>query len=646
MCGIVGVLDHRSRDLKSVIEPMVQSLHHRGPDASGIWLDQQCGLALGHARLSILDLSPNGHQPMLSEDGRYVVTYNGEIYNFAELRHDLEQTGYRFRGHSDTEVLLAAISQWGVEPAVSRCNGMFAFALWDRITRTLYLGRDRLGEKPLYYGRSGKTFFFASELKALKAYPSFKADISRNVVALFMRHMYISSPYSIYQGIFKLPPGTILTLDFRDTERTARPVPYWTVKDIAERGAAQETKLSEEEAIDHLDQLLRDAVRLRMVADVPLGACLSGGIDSSTVVALMQTQSTRPIKTFSIGFNERSYDEAIHAKMVARHLGTEHTELYVSPEQAMAVIPLLPTMYDEPFADSSQIPTFLVSQLARRHVTVSLSGDGGDELFGGYNRYLYARSIWEGIGWMPTGFRRFLANGINLTVPLIGDAVLRCMGAVIPTQQNTVDKLQKLARILKMADQDSIYRSLLSHWKEPSTVVSGGIEPMTLLTDRTQWANLSDFTKRMMYLDTITYLPDDVLVKLDRASMAVSLEARLPLLDHRIVEFAWQVPISMKIRRSQGKWLLRQVLQRYVPHQLFDRPKMGFGIPMDSWLRGPLRDWAEDLLDERRLDKEGVFHAKPIREKWAEHLSGKRDWSYLLWDVLMFQGWWSAHGRE
>ena len=311
----------------------------------------------------------------------------------------------------------------------------------------------------------------------------------------------------------------------------------------------------------------------------------------------------------------------------------------------MAVIPLLPTIYDEPFADSSQIPTFLVSQLARRHVTVSLSGDGGDELFGGYTRYLYGRSIWQGVGWMPRGFRLLLANGINLTVPLIGDAVFRRMGAVLPTQQNTVDKLQKLARILKMGDQDSIYRNLLSHWKEPSTVVSGGIEPMTLLTDRTQWANLSDFTKRMMYLDTVTYLPDDVLVKLDRASMAVSLEARLPLLDHRIVEFAWQVPISMKIRRRQGKWLLRQVLQRYVPHQLFDRPKMGFGIPMDSWLRGPLRDWAEDLLDERRLDKEGVFYAKPIREKWAEHLSGKRDWSYLLWDVLMFQGWWSAHGR-
>jgi len=647
MCGIVGVLKHQTGDLKAVMQPMVDALHHRGPEASGIWVDQQYGLALGHARLSILDLSPHGHQPMLSADGRYVVTYNGEIYNFAELRHELEQSGHRFRGHSDTEVLLAAISQWGVEPAISRCNGMFAFALWDRITRRLYLVRDRLGEKPLYYGRSGKMFLFASELKALKAYPSFKADINRNVVALLMRHMYIPSPYSIYHGIFKLPPGTILTLDLADTasEETARPVPYWTVKDIAERGASQETMLSDEEAIDRLDHLLRDAVRLRMVADVPLGACLSGGIDSSTVVALMQAQSTRPIKTFSIGFNERAYDEAIHAKMVARHLGTEHTELYVSPEQAMAVIPLLPTMYDEPFSDSSQIPTFLVSQLARRNVTVSLSGDGGDELFGGYTRYLYGRRIWQGVGWMPMSFRRFLANGINLTVPLIGDAVFRRMGAVIPTQQNTVDKLQKLAQILAIGDQDAIYRNLLSHWKEPSTVVSGAVEPKSLLTDRAQWANLSDFTKRMMYLDTVTYLPDDLLVKLDRASMAVSLEARLPLLDHRIVEFAWQVPISMKIRGRQGKWLLRQVLQRYVPHHLIDRPKMGFGIPIDSWLRGPLREWTEDLLDERRLSKEGIFHAQPIREKWVEHLSGKRDWSYLLWDVLMFQGWWSAHGR-
>jgi len=648
MCGIAGIFSPDSDKLVPVIGKMVEALHHRGPDDSGIWTEERAGLALGHARLSILDLSEAGHQPMHSASGRYVVTFNGEIYNFKSLRADLENLGHKFRGHSDTEVLLAAVSEWGVGKAVTRFNGMFAFALWDREARTLHLGRDRLGEKPLYYGWVGKTFLFASELKALRIHPDFKADIDRNAVALLMRHNCIPSPYSVYQGISKLPPGTILTINLMEAAagRTAGPVPYWSAKEVAEQGAVQESLWTEEEAIHHLDKLLRDAVQLRMVADVPLGAFLSGGIDSSTVVALMQTQSSRPVKTFSIGFNETAYDEAIHAKAVARHLGTEHTELYVSPEQAMSIIPRLPTLYDEPFADSSQIPTFLVSELARRHVTVSLSGDGGDELFGGYNRYFWGRSIWRTVGWLPTSVKHLLADGLTWLAPTIGEAVFRRAGAFLPSLQNSADKLQKLAQILTVEDPDSIYLGLLSHWKDPSTVVSGAVEPKTLLTDRSQWAKLSDFTKRMMYFDTVTYLPDDLLVKLDRASMGVSLEARLPLLDHRVVEFAWRVPVSMKIRGGRGKWLLRQVLQRYVPENLVDRPKMGFAIPIDSWLRGPLRGWAEDLLDDRRLSKEGFFNAQPIRQKWTEHLSGKRNWSYLLWDVLMFQGWLSAHGHS
>lgn len=650
MCGIAGALQLgiQEAEWQTRLMAMSSALVHRGPDESGIWFDAATGIGLGHRRLSVIDLSAAGRQPMHSVSGRYVVSYNGEIYNFKSLRVELEKLGHRFRGHSDTEVLLAAVSEWGVGKAVTRLNGMFAFALWDREARTLHLGRDRLGEKPLYYGWVGKTFLFASELKALRIHPDFKADIDRNAVTLLMRHSCIPSPYSIYQGIFKLPPGTILTVNLTGTaaERTARPIPYWSAKEVAEQGAVQESTWTEEEAIHHLDELLRDAVQLRMVADVPLGAFLSGGIDSSTVVALMQAQSGRPVQTFSIGFNERAYDEAIYAKEVARHLGTDHTELYVSSEQAMAVIPLLPALYDEPFADSSQIPTFLVSQLARRHVTVSLSGDGGDELFGGYNRYFWGRSIWRTIGWMPTSVKHLLADGLTVIAPTIGEATFRSVGTFLPSLQNSADKLQKLAQILPVEDPDSMYLSLISHWKDPSAVVSGAVEPKTLLTDHSQWAKLSDFTQRMMYFDTVTYLPDDLLVKLDRASMGVSLEARLPLLDHRIVEFAWQVPITMKIRGSQGKWLLRQVLKRYIPENLVDRPKMGFAIPIDSWLRGPLRGWAEDLLAERRLNKEGFFNSEPIRQKWAEHLSGKRDWSYLLWDVLMFQGWLSRHGHS
>lgn len=644
MCGITGFWDTSKQvsteKLCVIAQQMSNALIHRGPDDEGIWVDAEVGIALGHRRLAIVDLSSEGRQPMISADGLYAIVFNGEIYNFLELREKLERLGHRFRGHSDTEVMLAAFSQWGLDGAVKRFNGMFAFALWNRQERVLHLGRDRLGEKPLYYGWMGSTFLFGSELKALKAHPSFKTEINRDALTLFLRFNCVPAPYSIYQGIYKLPPGTVLTWNGVDAHPT--PESYWSAKETAELGIAKPFIGSESEAVNQLNALLQDAVGMRMVADVPLGAFLSGGIDSSTVVALMQAQTSQPVKTFTIGFYEDGYNEAQHAKVVAQHLGTDHTELYVTPEEARAVIPKLPMLYDEPFADASQVPTFLVSQLARAHVTVSLSGDGGDELFGGYNRYFWGRSIWQTIGWMPSTLRQTAAHTLTSISPQTWDIGFAKFNGLLPAkfkQPNPGDQLHKLAEILAVPDPETMYTRLVSHWKQPEVIVVGGIEPPTALSDRQRWAQLPDFTQRMMYLDTVTYLPDDILVKVDRASMGVSLEARIPLLDHRVVEFACRVPLSMKIRNVQGKWLLRQVLYKYVPKNLIERPKSGFGIPLDSWLRAPLRDWAEALLDEDRLRSEGFFHPQPIRQKWAEHLSGDRNWQYYLWDVLMFQAW-------
>jgi asparagine synthase (glutamine-hydrolysing) len=645
MCGITGFWD-QSRQISNeylpiLVRQMSDTLLLRGPDDSGVWVDTDAGIALGHRRLAIVDLSPEGHQPMLSGDGRYVIVFNGEIYNFPELRKQLQTIGYSFRGHSDTEVMLASFCEWGVLEATKRFNGMFAFALWDRQERVLHLGRDRIGEKPLYYGWCGNTFIFASELKAFKVHPDFQPEINRDALALFLRFSYIPGPYSIYKSIYKLPPATILSFSGIGNVHP-EVVLYWSGREVAESGVSHPFTGSETQAIEELDTLLKDAIAMRMVADVPLGAFLSGGIDSSTVVALMQVQSKQPVKTFSIGFHEQNYNEAQYAKAVAQHLGTDHTELYVTSNEALAVIPKLPSLYDEPFSDASQIPTFLVSQLARTHVTVSLSGDAGDELFAGYNRYVWGRSIWQKIGWIPQKVRHYTANfltSVSLESWNRGFATLDVMLPAKLKVANSGEQLHKLASVLAVPNPDTMYADLVSNWKETEETVIGSSKLSTFLSDRNLSKSLPDFTERMMYLDLMSYLPGDILVKVDRASMGVSLESRIPFLDHRVVEFAWQIPLSMKIRSNQGKWLLRQVLYKYVPKELIERPKMGFGIPIDSWLRGPLREWAEDLLDESRLRREGYFNPQPIRQKWDEHQSGDRNWQYCLWAVLMFQAW-------
>ncbi|MDR3574619.1 MAG: asparagine synthase (glutamine-hydrolyzing) [Anaerolineaceae bacterium] len=646
MCGITGFLDIRRQattfELESTVRRMADSILHRGPDDYGSWVDAETGLAFGFRRLAILDLSPAGHQPMCSADGRFVIVYNGEIYNFAALRSELEQLGCAFRGHSDTEIMLAAISEWGLKAAVQRFNGMFAFALWDRRERQLSLVRDRLGIKPLYYGWAGKVLLFGSELKTFLAHPDFQGTIDRDALALYLRFNCIHAPYSIYKGVCKLLPGTILQISNDDRPSESEFTTFWSAKEVAEQGQANLFPGTDQEAVQELDGLLRESVKLRMIADVPLGAFLSGGVDSSAVVALMQAQSDRPVKTFTIGFKEADFNEAVYAKRIAQHLGTDHTELYVTAEEAQAVIPKLPGLYDEPYADSSQIPTFLVSELARKHVTVSLSGDGGDELFGGYNRYYAGQQIWNRFGWIPLSLRRAGSNMIDSTPPKLLEGLFKNID--LAGKQDLSEKVRKISRVLSAESYPDVYYRLVSCWDKPSSIVKNSQEAVTIFTEPARWAKLDDFTKTMMYLDLVTYLPEDILVKLDRASMGVSLEARLPLLDdHRLVEFAWRLPHEMKIRGGVQKWILRQVLYQYVPREMIERPKMGFAVPVGEWLRGPLRDWGEALLDEKRLEQEGFFDPAPIRRRWVDHISGKRNWHYHLWEVLMFQAWLSEN---
>ncbi len=646
MCGLAGVLNHKESDLSRVVLDMIGAIRYRGPDDRGVWCEPSVGFGMGHARLSILDLSPAGHQPMASTSGRYILAFNGEIYNHLELRLQLPHSPWR--GHSDTETLLAAIETWGVEKTLQASIGMFAVALWDRVERRLILARDRVGEKPLYYGWDRGTFLFGSELKSLEAHSKRSFEIDRGALASFMRYAYVPSPHSIYVGIRKLLPGTHISISPVDSAgHWPQARSYWSAAVVAAQDSRSDW--TDGMAVEELNRLLSMAVKGQMVADVPLGAFLSGGIDSSTIVALMQAQSTSPVKTFSIGFAEGDYNEAKHAREVATHLGTDHTELYVTPDDALAIIPQLPTIYDEPFGDSSGIPTHLVAKLARRQVAVSLSGDGGDELFGGYNRYFWARSIWDRIGTMPVGMRRLIGRVLTLYSPEWWNRVGLVMRTVLPNRFRMSalgDKIHKLAEVIDVVGPDDLYRRLVSQHRNPAALVIGAEECPIWADEQALRLERQDFSESMMFHDLVGYLMDDILTKVDRAAMAVSLETRIPFLDHRLVEFAWRLPLHLKIRNGQGKWLVRQVLDRYVPRELIERPKMGFGIPLDSWLRGPLREWAEELLSEHRLHQEGYVSPALVRQKWEEHLSGRRNWQYWLWNVLMFQAWLRNHDRS
>jgi asparagine synthase (glutamine-hydrolysing) len=636
LCGLAGIRASKNIVLQQHLEVMAEAITQRGPDSAGYWLNEESQVGFAHRRLAIVDLTDAGHQPMASASGRYMLSYNGEIYNHQALRQELEQIAtHQWRGHSDTETLLAAIEQWGLILTLQKATGMFALALWDTQTRQLQLARDRFGEKPLYYGWQQETFLFGSQLSALRAHPAFAAEINRDAITLLLRYSYIPAPYSIYQNIYKLLPGTVLTLD-ADSQLSSEV--YWSARESMSEAAVATCTAAENQQLAELEQTLKNAVVQQMVADVPLGAFLSGGVDSSLIVALMQEQSTKPIKTFSIGFDDPRFNEAEFAKAVAIQLGTEHTELYVTAEDVLSVVPKLAEIYDEPFSDSSQIPTYLVSQMARQHVTVSLSGDAGDELFCGYNRYILTAKTWNKLNRIPVLLRKVLA-ALLLAVPVKG---WNALSAILPLRwrlSNLGDKFHKAAVVLASRNAEQLYLGLVSHWQNPERVVLGGKEPTTALTDAKRKASFDDPILQMMAQDTLSYLPDDILVKVDRAAMAVSLETRVPFLDHKVFEHAWRLPMQIKLKDGKSKWCLRQILYKYVPEALIERPKMGFSVPLDTWLRGPLQCWAEDLLSEDRLTRDGFFNVKCVRDMWQQHLSGKHNWQYQLWNILMFQAW-------
>ena len=645
MCGIAGFIDRSnpsSVELRGHCEQMTNALRHRGPDDEGTYLEPENGLALGFRRLSIVDLSDAGHQPMQSASGRYILVFNGEIYNFEELRAELPPAAYR--GHSDTEVLLAAFDVWGVERALSRLNGMFAFAAWDREERKLILARDRFGEKPLFYGWNHGTFFFASELKAMVAHPGFEGEIELEAIHQYLRFNYVPTPLSIYRGIHKLRPGHWLQIKLEESGSVASR-PYWSLLDVVRNGLSDPLSGSDAELTEEFHRRLKRSTRLRMLADVPLGAFLSGGLDSSTVVALMQAQSTRPVRTFSIGFQEKGFNEAHQSALVARHLHTEHTEFYATGTNALDVIPTLARVYDEPFADSSQIPTMVISRMTRQHVTVALTGDGGDELLGGYNRYLWHGRVWNMIRGFPAPARRAASALLGLLSVGSWNHLTRPLMETLPVrfQHSQIgDKVYKLRRILGAGTPQELYQLITSTWARPSDLTEFHLAQEGA---GQSWLQQGSFVEQMMYYDALTYLPDDILAKVDRATMAASLEARTPFLDHEFAEFVWQLPLRMKIRDGRGKWILREVLKRYVPEQLFDRPKMGFGIPLGAWMRGPLREWCESYLSPESLKKNGYLRPDAIRAIWQEHLDGV-DHGFQIWTIVMLQAWLSGTGRK
>lgn len=633
MCGIVGFLggDFAQKDAERLLQKMAETLFHRGPDDCGVWFDEKNQVGLAHTRLSILDVSSAGHQPMNSLSHRFIMVFNGEIYNHLALRDDLEKIGsYGWRGHSDTETLLEAFEAWGVEKTLQKVVGMFALALWDTQTCTLTLARDRLGEKPLYYGWHGENFLFGSELKSLKAHPHFNAGIDKGSIALLLRHNYIPTPYSIYTHVSKLQAGTFLTLK---NDKSFSINTYWSAETMIKDAKQNAFQGSFDEAFVHLESLLTKAISSQMIADVPLGAFLSGGIDSSMVVALMQAHASNPIKTFSIGFEETRFDEAPYAKAVAKHLHTEHTELYVRAKDALDVVPSLCRLYDEPFADSSQIPMYLVSKLAKEYVSVALSGDGADELFCGYNRYTITNALWHKIDRLPLRFRKSLAKGLS-ALPLE-----KLNALSLKSYAHFGDKVRKGTQILSLENIDALYQGLVSHELYPENLLLDVSEPQTFLSEHHRHFDFLLGIEKMMAYDTMMYLPDDILTKVDRAAMSVSLETRVPFLDHHVMEFAWSLPMDMKLHYGESKYILKQLLYKYVPKNLLDRPKMGFGIPIERWLRCELKEWAEILLDEKRLRNEGFFNVALVRQRWREHLTFKKNWSYHLWDILMFQAW-------
>ncbi|PRF31687.1 asparagine synthase (glutamine-hydrolyzing) [Burkholderia multivorans] len=651
MCGIDGFLNSVAFDeetARGTLARMTASLAHRGPDAQGLWVDPAAGIALGHRRLAIVDLSVHGRQPMASACGRYVMVFNGEIYNHRELRAQLERVGRApaWRGHSDTEVLLAAFAAWGVDATLRRATGMFALALWNRESCVLTLARDRIGEKPLYYGRIGDALVFASELKALRAYPGFDGEIDRDALCLYLRHSAVPAPHTIYRGIRKLPPGS--WIQFEHAQDTPRIRTYWALEHAIDAGHHEPFAGTAAEAVDRLDTVLRQAVARQMEADVPLGAFLSGGVDSSAIVALMQAQSAAPVDTFTIGFHEAGYDEAGYAKAVARHLGTRHTELYVTADHALDVVPKLPTIYDEPFSDASQIPTFLVAELTRRHVKVSLSGDGGDELFGGYTRYFLTPRLWRKLHRVPAAVRTRIAGALHALRPDHADQLAAVAqgawgaGELRESPTRIGDRLHKLGHVMTADSRIGLYRLLMSSVHHPERIALAGHEPPTPLDTVSAWPAHLSFAEQAMAIDTLTYLPTDILTKVDRAAMAVSLETRMPFLDHHVVEFAWRLPASLRLPEGQSKALLRRLLDRYVPTELIDRPKQGFCAPIDHWLRGALRDWADALLQPSRLRDEGFFDAAAVERLWRQHQTGRMNWQHQLWTVLMFQAWLDA----